>query len=94
MKALAIIINLFFPGIGTLIVKKFGQGITQIILTVIAAGLIFTGVLSFVGIPLAIGVWIWAIVSAAGSNTQEPIVIKEVIREVSPNSSKKEEEVK
>lgn len=94
MKALAIIINLFFPGIGTLIVKKYGQGITQIILTVIAAILVFTGILSIVGIPLGIGVWIWAIVSAASSNTQEPIVVKEVIREVSVDNSKKEEEVK
>ena len=82
MKAVAIIINIFFPGVGTLIIGKIGQGITQIILTIIAAIMAATGFLSIIGIPLAIGVWIWALVSAASSNATENIVVREVVREV------------
>ena len=82
MKAVAIIVNIFFPGVGTLIIGKIGIGVTQIILTLIAAFLTFTGILSVIGIPLAIGVWIWALVSVAGSNTTETIVVREVVREV------------
>ena len=82
MKVIAIIINIFFPGVGTLVVGKIGLGITQIILTIIAFVLVSTGVLSIIGIPLAIGVWIWALVSVTGSKATETIIIKEVIREV------------
>jgi len=89
MKVVAIIINIFFPGVGTLIVGKIGTGVTQIILTIIAAVMNFTGALAIIGIPLAIGVWIWALVSVAGSNVTETVVIREVIREVP--AEKKEE---
>jgi len=89
MKIIAIIINIFFPGVGTLIVGKIGTGVIQIILTIIAAFLSFTGFLSIIGIPLGIGVWIWALVSVAGSNASETIVVKEVVREV-PVEKKKE----
>lgn len=82
MKAVAIIVNIFFPGVGTLIIGKIGTGVTQIILTLIAAVMIGTAFLSIVGIPLAIGVWIWAMVSVAGSNATNTIVVKEVVREV------------
>ena len=82
MKVIAIIINIFFPGVGTLIVGKIGTGVMQIILTIVGAVLVATGVLSIVGIPLAIGAWIWALVSVASSNATETIVVKEVVREV------------
>ncbi len=75
MKALAIIVNIFLPGIGTLIVKKYSQGIIQIVLGIIAAILTLTGILSIVGIPLAFGVWIWAIVSAANAEDKPVTVI-------------------
>jgi TM2 domain-containing membrane protein YozV len=75
MKALAIIINIFFPGIGSLVVKKFGAGIAQIILGIIAVALTATGLLSIVGIPLLIGVWIWAIVTAVQSNPEPMQVV-------------------
>lgn len=75
MKALAIIVNIFLPGIGTLIVKKFGQGIAQIVLGIIAALLTITGLLSIIGIPLGLGVWIWAIVSAATAEDKPVTVI-------------------
>jgi len=82
MKVIAIIINIFFPGVGTLIVGKIGTGVIQLVLSIIAAVMIATGLLSIVGIPLAVGVWIWALVSVAGSNASETIIVKEVVREV------------
>jgi len=82
MKVIGIIINIFFPGVGTLIVGKISTGIIQVILSIIAGILLFTGFLSIIGMPMFLIVWIWALVSVAGSNAAETIVIKEVVREV------------
>ncbi len=38
MKAVAIIVNIFFPGIGTFFVGKIGQAIAQLILYFIGLG--------------------------------------------------------
>lgn len=75
MKALAIIVNIFIPGIGTLIIGKTGQGIAQFLLFVLAVILNFTLVGLIVGVPLAIAVWIWAIVSAANADP-EPVRVE------------------
>jgi len=83
MKAVAIIVNLFFPGVGTMIIGKVGVGVMQIILGLIGAFLTFTGILSIIGIPLVIVAVIWSLVTVANSQTAEPIVVKqETIREV------------
>jgi TM2 domain-containing membrane protein YozV len=83
MKAVAIIVNLFFPGVGTMIIGKVGVGVMQIILGLIGAFLIFTGILSIVGFPLLIVAVIWSLVTVANSQTTDPIVVKqETIREV------------
>ncbi|NJL51840.1 MAG: hypothetical protein HC930_05705 [Hydrococcus sp. SU_1_0] len=65
MRTVGIIVNIFFPGVGTIIVGKIGQGIVQIILVAIAIILNLTVVLAIIGIPLGIGTWIWGLVSAA-----------------------------
>jgi TM2 domain-containing membrane protein YozV len=70
MTALAIIINIFFPGVGTLIAGKITQGIIQIILVIVAIILNLTVVLAIIGIPLGIGTWIWSLVSAATPKIQ------------------------
>ena len=67
MKTAAIIINIFFPPIGSFIVGKWGQGIGQFILLVIAAIFIATAIGAILGVPIAIVAWIWAIVCAATS---------------------------
>jgi TM2 domain-containing membrane protein YozV len=87
MKAVAIIVNLFFPGVGTMIVGKVGQGVAQIILGITGAFLTFTGILSIIGVPMVIIAVIWSLVTVANSQTTEPIIvkqetIKEVVREV------------
>ena len=63
LKILAIIVNIFLPGVGTLIVQKWFQGIFQLILGGIAAIFSFTWIGVVVGGPLAVIVWIWAMVS-------------------------------
>lgn len=67
MKVLGIIVNIFLPGIGTLIVGKIIQGIIQIIFVFIAMLLTLTGIGAIFGIPIYFIVWIWAIVSSATS---------------------------
>ena len=67
MKILAIIVNIFLPGFGTLIVKKFVQGIMQILLSIFAVFLIVTGIGAIIGFPLYLIVLIWAIISSVQS---------------------------
>ena len=65
MRVLGIIVNIFLPGVGTLLVGKVPLGIIQIVLVITSLLLSFTGVLALIGIPLGIGNWVWALVSAA-----------------------------
>lgn len=65
MNVLGIIVNIFLPGVGTLIVGKIPQGIIQIIWFIVAVFLNITVIFAILGIPLGIGTYIWAIVSAA-----------------------------
>jgi len=53
-----LLVNLVFPGLGTIIWGDTSTGITQLVLYLVG------GVLSlaYIGIPLIIGVWIWALV--------------------------------
>jgi TM2 domain-containing membrane protein YozV len=77
MKGLAIFLNVCFPGVGSFVVNKPGQGVAQIILYVVGIILCFTFIGAVVGIPLCIGVWIWGVVTAAstGDRPQQQIVI-------------------
>jgi TM2 domain-containing membrane protein YozV len=74
MKVVAIIVNFFFPGIGSFFVGKVGQGVAQIILYIIGLIFVFTGIGAIIGIPLCIAVWIWGLVTAATS-PGEPIQV-------------------
>ncbi len=56
-----LVINiLFWPGLGTIIGGETKTGVWQMILFAIGALLS----LILIGIPLAIGIWIWAIVTS------------------------------
>jgi hypothetical protein len=72
MKVIALIINIFFPGVGTLLVGKILVGIVQIVLYAIAHALTWTVIGALVGLPLIAIVWIWALVSVATVPTQPP----------------------
>ena len=71
MKIVATIVNIFLPGFGTLIVKKFVQGILQILLSIFAAFLMATGIGGIIGFPLYLIVWIWAIISSVQSPSHQ-----------------------
>ena len=72
LKVIALVINIFFPGVGTLLVGKIGTGIIQILLSMLAHALIWTGIGALIGIPLAVIVWIWALVSVATAQPRTP----------------------
>lgn len=63
MKALGIIVNIFLPGIGTMIVGKVGEGLLQLIFVGVAWLLSITVVGVVIGGPLGFIVWIWALIS-------------------------------
>lgn len=65
MKAAAIIVNFFFPGIGSLIIGKTGAGVTQLILYVVGVFFTFTIIGAIIGIPMVLAAWIWGLVTAA-----------------------------
>ncbi len=83
MRTVAIIVNIFFPGIGSLLIGKAGQGIAQIVLYLLGIMLTVTGIGALIGIPLCIGVWIWGIVTAVNSPAQ-PVQVVVVHRNETP----------
>lgn len=72
LKIVAIVVNIFLPGVGTLIVQKWIQGILQLILIGVAAVFTFTGVGVIVGYPLTGIVWIWALISTITYQEESP----------------------
>lgn len=77
MKVLGVIVNIFFPGIGTMIVGRIGTGIVQLLLYMFGVVLTITAVGAIIGIPIMFIVWVWAIVSAA-STPDQPVVVNVV----------------
>lgn len=67
MKTAAIVLNFFLPGVGSLVIGKPGQGITQLILYWLGVVFTFTLIGAFLGIPLMLAAWIWGMVTAASS---------------------------
>lgn len=65
---LGLVLNIFFPGVGTLVIGQTTVGIIQIVLSVLAIPLWFV----LIGFPLSIGVWIWAVAVAAQSLSSKP----------------------
>lgn len=70
MRILAILLNVFIPGVGSFVVGKVGQGIFQILIfgLGLAINLLTLGFGSFIGFPLMLGAWIWGIITAASAN--------------------------
>jgi TM2 domain-containing membrane protein YozV len=55
-----LIVNLFIPGLGSIIGKKKREGIVQLIIFIV--GVILSPIL--IGIPVVIAMWIWALVTS------------------------------
>lgn len=68
MKAAGILLNFFFPGVGSLVIGQSSQGITQLILYVMGLFLTLTLFGAIIGIPMMLAAWIWGLVSAASYN--------------------------
>ena len=64
-RVLGVIINLFLPGVGTLIVGRMAEGVLQIVIDIVATILTFTVIFSPVALGMFIVVWLWGLVSAA-----------------------------
>jgi TM2 domain-containing membrane protein YozV len=80
MKGLATLVNVFLPGIGSMMVGKVGEGVAQFMIWGIGILFCFTLIGAVVGLPMAIAGWIWAILGTAVSRrpiqveiTQRPI---------------------
>jgi TM2 domain-containing membrane protein YozV len=58
--AVSLIVSFFIPGVGSMINGDVGTGVAILLLYIIGW---FT-VLIFVGVPLALGAWIWGMVDA------------------------------
>lgn len=67
MKMLGVIVNIFLPGIGSLVVGQTTTGIVQFLLWLFGVILILTGILAIIGVPISIIAWIWSIITAANS---------------------------
>lgn len=65
MKTVAFIINIFLPGVGTILVGKILIGVIQIALYAAAHALTWTVIGALIGLPLIAIVWIWGLISVA-----------------------------
>lgn len=76
MKIVAIIVNFFIPGIGSLIIGKVGTGIAQLV--IYGLGVLFT--LTVIGViiggPMMLAAWIWGLITAATYEEQPAQVIQ------------------
>lgn len=70
MKPLVVLLNVFVPGVGTLVMGKYLVAFFQWAIWAFGIVLSFTMIGAIVGIPLSTIAWIWAIVTAA--NYQDP----------------------
>jgi len=59
---LAIILNIFFPGVGTLVLGKTTAGIIQLVLWVVGFIFDLTVIGVVLGLPMYAAAWIWALV--------------------------------
>ena len=61
----ALIINLVLPGVGSLVGGKTVQGVLQLLGSLFGLALTGTIVFSFLGIPVMIVMWVWAVITGA-----------------------------
>jgi len=57
-----LIVNLFLPGLGTIIMGKNEVGVIQLVLSLAGVFLIATIFGMIIGCPLWVAMWIWALI--------------------------------
>lgn len=85
MKAVAIILNFFIPGVGSLVIGKTGAGVIQLIVYFVGLFLTLTLIGAIIGAPMMIGAWIWGLVTAA-THVDQPVEVH-VIHTNAPGGS-------
>lgn len=85
MKAVAIILNFFIPGVGSLVIGKTGAGVIQLIVYFVGLFLTLTLILAIIGAPMMLGAWIWGLVTAA-THVDQPVEVH-VIHTNAPGGS-------
>lgn len=58
--AVSLIISFFIPGVGSMVNEDVGTGVAILVLYVVGVVL----ALVLIGIPLAVGAWIWGMIDA------------------------------
>ena len=77
MKIVALIVNFFIPGVGSMLIGRIGTGLVQLVLYGIGAFLMFTTILWPIGAPLCLVVLIWSLFTALRYEEPERIVYVE-----------------
>ena len=87
MNGLALVLNFFVPGVGSIVMGKAGQGITQILLFGFGLLLTLTAILSIFGLPMMLGAWIWGLVTAIGGGGATAPQTINIVQQAGPTNS-------
>jgi len=60
MAIISLVVNLFLPGLGTLIAGDTKTGVWQLVLALVSMPLRFV----LIGYPIFLGAWIWALITS------------------------------
>jgi len=74
MKAAAILLNFFFPGVGSLVIGKSSEGAIQLVLYIMGLILTLTLIGAIIGVPMMLAAWIWGLVTAASYQETTQVV--------------------
>lgn len=61
---LGLLLNFFFPGVGTLVSQKTRNGILQLVMIAVAFACVLTIIAFPLGVLLYLGAWVWAMVDS------------------------------
>jgi len=63
LAIVGLIVNIFIPGVGSLIGGRTKEGVIQLVMSIVAFVLDITIIGLVLGIPLGLAAWIWGIVT-------------------------------
>jgi TM2 domain-containing membrane protein YozV len=82
MKIVAFILNIFVPGLGTLLVGKIGSGLIQLALCGLALALMWTVVFWIIGAPLYAIAWVWGLISVGTAPDRVEVIVRDPPRRI------------
>ena len=75
MKIVALIVNFFLPGVGSMLLGYIGTGIVQLVLYGIGAALALLGPLWLIGAPICLVVLVWSLITAATHRDEKERIV-------------------